>query len=144
LLRTLLEVLTLIPGMLPLTETYLHLDSAFLPVHPQNGKSQSLSERFLSQARNLDPVEQQGAWALRVMSLMASLLVDLDSRIIQDDSLLLDLGVGPEQIDTSASQGLDLGTKQGDSSLKCLEDMVIPQGLPIGNDVSAPVVNREP
>jgi len=121
--------------MLTASKSDFNLHIPLLPVHPENGKDQPLAQRLLGQPGYLNLVEQELPGSLGIMGLVTGFLVHLNGGVVKIDTLFLNFGVAAQQINTTGSEGLDLGPKQGNTGLDFFQDHVIPESLPVGDDI---------
>src|SRR5258706_6173079 len=126
------DVFTLIVELLAARQPQLDLGAAALEVDPQRDQGEALALDLAGDAVDLAAMEQQLAWASRLMiEIGAGLLVGRDMYIVEPGLAADDAGVAAAQVEPPTAHRLDLAAGQGQPGLVGFLDKIIMSRLAV-------------
>jgi len=133
---TFLHVLALIELHFAFADAELHFDFAILPVKRERHNGVSLDRSKTEEFSNLALVQKKFSDGFGLVILAIAKKIFLNMGIVQERFVVLDPDESIRNLRFTGTERLDLGTAQGKSSLEGLEDVIIPAGFRVRQNVS--------
>lgn len=130
-----LDILAFVELQFSVADSEQHLNPPVLPIERQRDEGIAFNRSFGGQFSDLGTVEQQLARNLRdvVHDIPVGILIDVD--IVEPHLVLLHPRKGISNLATPRSEGFDFRATEHQSSLIGLQNMIVPAGFGIGQQV---------